>query len=562
MILSKYWKLWLGLIMLTCFIAVGVDTMDQDASQYASMSREMKESGNYLQVYEQGQDYLDKPPFLFWINSMTMNLFGENNFAFKFASVLFAILAVFCTYKLARLYYEEEVARIAAFVLAGSQAIFLITNDIRTDTMLMGWVSLALWLLSKWYKEGFIKYFLYGCMAIGGGMITKGPIALLVPLFALGSQLLLQRRWSYLFRKEYLYGIIIILLILTPMCIGLYQQFDLHPEKTMYGKQGTSGLRFFFWTQSFGRITGESVWDNGAPFSFLFENLLWGFLPWTFLMIGGLIAGFIYLIQSKFKLNAGQEGLTIAGFTITYVSLASSNYQLPHYIYVVLPLLAIMTAKFIYQIYSGDHKLQRLFTYLQYFLLIVLAVLPVVILWFVFPAPLFVWILALLPAMATMIFLLSTKEKKYHLISASLIMITFVNIFLSGWFYPELLNYQSGNMVGRKVDELNIAKDAFYTYNYPGSTRNIHFYSKRIVTTIEQPFSMDRDIYVLTGAEGLSIIQQQKNAFEVILKGEDFPVSQLTAEFLNVKTRSKTTTPYYFVKIKPFRSSFNLNLKS
>jgi hypothetical protein len=66
---------------------------------------------------------------------------------------------------------------------------------------------------------------------------------------------------------------------------------------------------------------------------------------------------------------------------------------------------------------------------------------------------------------------------------------------------------------------------------------------------------MDRDIYVLTGAEGLSIIQQQKNAFEVILKGEDFPVSQLTAEFLNVKTRSKTTTPYYFVKIKPFSVS-------
>jgi 4-amino-4-deoxy-L-arabinose transferase-like glycosyltransferase len=550
MIESKYWKLWLGLIMLTYFIAVGVDTMDQDASQYASMSREMKESGQYLQVFEQGQDYLDKPPFLFWINSMTMNLFGENNFAFKFPSVLFAILAVFCTYKLARLYYEEEVARIAAFVLAGSQAIFLITNDIRTDTILMGWVSLALWLLTKWYKEGGIKYFFYGCMAIGGGMITKGPIALLVPLFALGSQLLLQRRWSYLFRKEYLYGIIIILLILTPMCIGLYQQFDLHPEKTMYGKQGTSGLRFFFWTQSFGRITGESVWDNGAPFSFLFENLLWGFLPWTFLMIGGFIAGFIFLIRLKLKLDIGKEGLSIAGFTITYVSLASSNYQLPHYIYVVLPLLAIITANFIHQIYSDIHRLQRPFTYLQYFLLIVLSVFPGVIIWFVFPSQsLFIWGLALLPAIATMLYLIKNKEKKYHLISASIIMITSVNIFLSSWFYPQLLSYQSGNIVGRKADELHIPKDAFFTYQYPGSTRNIHFYSKRIVSSVADPFSMNKAIYVLTGEDGLLNIKQQGKSYEIILQGEDYPVSQLTAEFLNAKTRASVTRGYYLVKI-------------
>lgn len=550
MIESKYWKLWLGLIMLTCFIAVGVDTMDQDASQYASMSREMKESGQYLQVFEQGQDYLDKPPFLFWINSMTMNLFGENNFAFKFPSVLFAILAVFCTYKLARLYYEEEVARIAAFVLAGSQAIFLITNDIRTDTILMGWVSLALWLLTKWYKEGDIKYFLYGCMAIGGGMITKGPIALLVPLFALGSQLLLQRRWSYLFRIEYLYGIIIILLILTPMCIGLYQQFDLHPEKIMYGKQGTSGLRFFFWTQSFGRITGESVWDNGAPFSFLFENLLWGFLPWTFLMIGGFIAGFIFLTKSKLKINTRKEGLSIAGFTITYVSLASSNYQLPHYIYVVLPLLAIITANFIHQIYSDIHRLQRPFTYLQYFLLIVLSVFPVVIIWFVFPSQsLFIWGLALLPAIATMLYLIKNKEKKFHLISASIIMITSVNIFLSSWFYPRLLTYQSGNVVGRKVDELNIPKDAFFSYNYPGSTRNIHFYSKRIVKAIADPFSLNKEIYVLTDEHGLLNIKQQAKSYEIILQGEDYPVSQLTAEFLNAKTRASVTREYYLVKI-------------
>jgi 4-amino-4-deoxy-L-arabinose transferase-like glycosyltransferase len=99
MILSRYWKLWIAFISLLYFAAIGVDTMDVDASQYASMSREMKESGSYLEIYEQGNDYLDKPPFLFWINALSMRIFGENNFAFKFPSILFALIGIITTMK-------------------------------------------------------------------------------------------------------------------------------------------------------------------------------------------------------------------------------------------------------------------------------------------------------------------------------------------------------------------------------------------------------------------------------------------------------------------------------
>jgi 4-amino-4-deoxy-L-arabinose transferase-like glycosyltransferase len=351
-------------------------------------------------VYEQGRDYLDKPPFLFWISALSMHVFGENNFAFKFPSILFAIVAIISTYKLARLYYDEHIAKMAVYILACSQALFLITNDIRTDTILMGWVSMALWLLTKWYKEGGLKYFLLGCAAVGGGMLTKGPIAIMVPVFALGSQVLLHRKFNYIFRKEYLLGLLIISIILLPMCIGLYQQFDLHPEKTMYGRQSTSGLRFFFWTQSFGRITGESVWDNGAPFGFLFENLLWGFLPWTIIMTGGLISHWFYIIKSKFKLPENKEGLSIAGFSITYCALASSNYQLPHYIYVVLPLLSIVTANFLNQVYAGYYSknLKSILGWTQLCMLILICCLPFLILAFAFPSTHFYpWLLAILP---------------------------------------------------------------------------------------------------------------------------------------------------------------------
>src|SRR4051812_7880199 len=57
-----------------------IDVMDIDAAQYASISREMSDTGNYLHVFDKGKDYLDKPPFLFWISALSMKIFGANNF--------------------------------------------------------------------------------------------------------------------------------------------------------------------------------------------------------------------------------------------------------------------------------------------------------------------------------------------------------------------------------------------------------------------------------------------------------------------------------------------------
>ncbi len=44
---------------------------------------EMVQSGSYLEVMERGKDYLDKPPFLFWVSSLSYRLFGFTNFAYK-----------------------------------------------------------------------------------------------------------------------------------------------------------------------------------------------------------------------------------------------------------------------------------------------------------------------------------------------------------------------------------------------------------------------------------------------------------------------------------------------
>jgi 4-amino-4-deoxy-L-arabinose transferase-like glycosyltransferase len=129
-----------------------IPLMDIDASQYASISREMLERNSFLQVYDLGKDYLDKPPMLFWLSAFSMKIFGVYDWSYRIPSFLLMIAAIYATYQLAVIYYQKTIAQLSAIVLASSQALFLMAHDVRTDTMLMGWVILSIWQLAKWYQ--------------------------------------------------------------------------------------------------------------------------------------------------------------------------------------------------------------------------------------------------------------------------------------------------------------------------------------------------------------------------------------------------------------------------
>ena len=278
--------LWLGLglaaVVLRGFF---LDVMDVDASQYASISMEMLQQGHWLQVMHRGTDYLDKPPLLFWASATSFGVFGLSNWAYKLPSVLFAFGGVWGVYRFALLFYSKQAARHAAFILASSVGFLLICNDVRTDTLLLGTTALAVWQFAEYIQQKRWHNSLAAFFFVGLAMLAKGPIGLVMPAFAVGTHLLWQRDWRNLFRWEWLAGLAVTALVLAPMCWGLWQQFDLHPEKTVNGRTGVSGLYFFFWEQSFGRITGENVWENDTSGLYFLHVYLWAFLPWSLVLV-------------------------------------------------------------------------------------------------------------------------------------------------------------------------------------------------------------------------------------------------------------------------------------
>jgi len=545
-LLSRYkYPFVIGGLLLIYFFNLFIDVMDIDAAQYASISMEMAQSGNYLEVYHHGADYLDKPPLLFWLSSLSMQLFGFNNFAYKLPSFLLVILGLYSTYRFALLYYSKKIATYAALMLGSTQALFLITNDLRTDTNLLVFVIFAVWQLAAFIQRNSWWNFLLGFTGVALAMMAKGPIGIVTIALALGTDFILKKEWKWIFNWRWIIGLVWVLIILAPMTYGLYTQFDLHPEKSAYGIDNPSGVKFFYWTQSFGRITGESSWDNGAGFFFFFHSILWDFQPWMLYLIGGLIASIRWIVKGG--MTAQKEFITLGGFILTFLALSLSKFKLPHYIFVTFPFAAILAARFLVEL-KGKWAL-----YVQGFLNVLFWILCGVGLFLVFPIQSWVLpvVLLLLFVLACVFFFRKTDVPE-RLLFGTITTIFAFNLVLSTHFYPLLINgYQSAGMAGKIARAHGKNEGHFYYYLKHG--HSMDFYYNGIVPSVGAE-SLESVLktgdWVLTNEEGRTVIEGQKLPFVKKYKLPNFPVTGLKMQFLIPDLRHEVVDTVYIFERK------------
>lgn len=549
---SQFNKEYFILFILLCFsIVTGwqIPLMEIDAVQYANISREMLHSGNYLQVYDNGSDYLDKPPLLFWLSSLSMQVFGINDMAYRLPSFLCFLLANFSIYKFCKLHYREfEIAAYSVLIFAGSQAMFLINHDVRTDTMLVGFVMFSIWQLSAWYQNQQWKHFFFAAIGLSLGMMTKGPIALMIPVFSFLPHFILKKQWHQLFKWQYLLLLAIIMVLQAPVLYGLYQQFDLHPEKEMYGQKNMSGVKFYLWTQSFGRITGESTWKENSSFFFLFQNMIWSFLPWTIFFVLALINE-IKSFFNKVVLRDSSEWISTGGFIFTYCALASSSAQLPHYIFVVFPFAAIITGKYIYRLTTMQFgmRLPKLLINIHLVIFSLLAAGTFALLLFYFPKSNTYIIGAGIFLVVIVIFLINKKLNHINsFIRYSILTIMGINVLLNCFFYPSLLQYQPGVSVNEWIRQNKIPKDKIVLYQFDAG-RSIHFYADYTFPDMKHLDSSATGKYIITTkaiADSIISVNQQ---YTSVYNGSSYPVTRLSFDFLNPNSRELSTDKFCIV---------------
>lgn len=539
---------WLPFLLVLPAVIAGmyIDVMDIDSSQYAAMSKEMLETGNFLKVYNRGEDYLDKPPLLFWVSSLMYAIFGVSHFVFRIIPVLVSFLGVYATYRFTALHYNDRAARYAAIVFASCQAFFLMNHDVRTDTMLTGFTITAIWLLSTYHKNHEIRYLILGFGALGLSLLAKGPIGLMVPVLGILPQLLIRKDYAAIFDPKYLIGVAIVAVMLLPMCIGLYQQFDAYSDKE-------SGLYFYFWKQSFGRLTGESEWSNNPPPTFLLENFLWSYLPWILIFFAAFFFKLRVLISGKEK---HPEIISFFGFILPFIALSTSKYQLPHYIFILFPLASVMTGDYLDRIASGR---QRIFRWTQgLIMLLIILVTGVLGFWaFRLTSPVLISVLILFYLSALYLWA-AFRDVYKSVILPSVVAIAGFNVFMNVHFYPQIMQYQSGSIIGKYIStHPEVAKDRFYIYG-----KDLRFYAIDFYSGVRAPELKSEDevlnliqqssgpLWIYTDSTSLDFISSIPSVqIEKELSAKRFHISTLNAAFLNPDTRDSACHPVFLLKV-------------
>jgi 4-amino-4-deoxy-L-arabinose transferase-like glycosyltransferase len=552
-----------------CFIVYLVGAtmplLEIDEAQYAEISKIMFQSGEYLKVYDLGGDYLDKPPLLFWTANLFFHLFGVSTFTFRLGPLLFSLLGIYSLYRFSKIYYSERIAYIAALIWASSIALIVMNRDVRTDNMLSAAIIFTIWQLAAFQTSGRLKYIVGAGIGLGLSLLAKGPIGLIVPAAAFTTDFVMRRDWRSFFRWQWILVLFVAALLLLPMCVGLYKQY------------GNYGLYFYFWKQSFGRITGENEWNNGVYIWFQAQNFLWGFQPWVIFFVVGFYKSIRKMFLDKFKihnLSLTKEAISLGGFFLPFMAVSTSKYQLPHYSYCVFPLAALLTGIAIEEIttknvnFSTNNQqpsTNKLDGWLitQTFFSILLIFVTAYLSLYCFPSHEWYWYLLLGLGSVFSVYTLFWKTRINRILGVSVSAVLLAGLLLNGQIFPEIYKYQAGNEIAFDVNTMNLPitkEQPFVVYTREhGDGRELLAHGTDFYLHKPFKFYVDEKVigevkegtsrYFYIDEAALGEVRKFGWAIEIMKEYPNFHVSTLTGRFIDPQKRAKTIQKVFLAKI-------------
>jgi 4-amino-4-deoxy-L-arabinose transferase-like glycosyltransferase len=540
----------IGLLIFMNFTGLNITILEPDGALYAGIARHMVQHRDYWNLFADGHDWLDKPHFPFWMAALSFQVFGFATAAYKLPAILFMLMGAVYTYFLAKSLYDERVARWAVCILLTAEHLVISNNDVRAEPYLTGLIIAAVYHLYKGQRSLFNYHILLGALFSACAIMTKGPFALVPIGGAIAGHLVFTRQWRQFFHFRWLLAAVLIALFITPELYALYQQFDRHPEKLVFGRHGVSGIRFFFWDSQFGRFMNTGpIKGTGDPF-FFFHTVLWAFLPWSIMLYAAVVTFFR-------KRRTAVEYYCISAALLTFLLFSLSRFQLPHYLNIIFPFFAILTAHYVLSLERpGGLKFYRVTQY-AIMIIVALAIVGLSVLY----QPVLNYYALFCMLLGLLLFLLlprwlgagSGSLVFFRTCAASLVL----NIFLNLVMYPDMMRYQSGSTAARYINHrFPLGEVAFWkTQSYA-----LEFYLNAPVQRYDsaglRQAVVKQPVLVFTTPDQADSLQQQGYNCQLVKAFAHFYISKLDMEFVNQKTRGRALQQRWLLWVQPGRNAW------
>ena len=328
-----------------------IPPVDRDEARFAQASKQMIETGDYVDIRFQDETRYKKPVGIYWLQMATVEIAETLGVPrartliglYRIPSLIGAIGAVLLTYWAALAFVSRRGALMAGAMMATSILLGVEARLAKTDAMLLLTAVAALGAMARVYlveqgdRATAIPPLAIAAIfwsAIAAGILVKGPVILMLVGFAIITLVGADRSAKWLWRLKPVIGVLWALALVMPWFVAILIR---------------SGGSFFI--DSLGEdmfakvVSGQET--HGMPPGFYFVAFWATFFP------GAMLAGLAAPAVWRARTEPGCKFL-LAWIVPSWIAFELMPTKLPHYVLPLYPALAILIAGVV-----DSHSLSR-----------------------------------------------------------------------------------------------------------------------------------------------------------------------------------------------------------
>jgi 4-amino-4-deoxy-L-arabinose transferase-like glycosyltransferase len=321
----------LAVVAAICFQLGSRALYEPDEGRNAEVMREMSVSGDYLVPRLNGLLFLDKPFLYFAAGGLAVRLFGATELAVRLPGTLATLALALCVGALARRLWGPRAGLLAGLAAAATPLPILYSQIVIFDAMLTLWIALAVMALylavereeaeAGATRASFRHWSWVAWCAMGLGVLTKGPVALLVPLAVALPWAIWRRRPGRLverFAPLALLGVVL-------------------PWLWLVSRADPGFLHYALVTETWSRLTSNEL-KRDAPVWYYLPVALLGALPWSLVPLAGWRR-----IAEAWRSRRLEFRFLLLWFVLPFLLFSVMHSKRVHYILPLVPALVLLS---------------------------------------------------------------------------------------------------------------------------------------------------------------------------------------------------------------------------
>ncbi|MGH7537396.1 MAG: phospholipid carrier-dependent glycosyltransferase, partial [Gemmatimonadales bacterium] len=320
---------WLPLLLVAAALALGWNLgghrlLDPDEGRNAEVAREMAVTNDYLIPHLNGLPYLDKPVVYFAAAAAAMEALGATETAARLPAYLATLGTIVLVAWFARRRWGPVAGWVAGIALATMPLVLVYARTAIFDSSLAFFTTAAILCFAE--KRPALAW-----AAIGAGALTKGPVAILVPLATLVPYALLtgQRLRDYFSWR----GIAAFALVALPWFLAVSTRIPEFPH-------------YVFVRETFERVTTTSF-RRTAPFWYFLPILPVAAFPWIVPVLARMGGGRVRWAWQARRVNpTAHDAILLACWVLVPLAFFTVNQsKLPQYVLPLMPAFALAAGR-------------------------------------------------------------------------------------------------------------------------------------------------------------------------------------------------------------------------